>query len=514
MTITTSGGTGGINITGVSDTSKYALDQTSGFIQLPIDQSLVRKTQGSTWVWKHPSTTQVLASSWWIYIPIGGVYYTTFGIGLWGHSTGYVNSLGRMGIGVIGNYTHHTSSTKVGTWTTSSLDYAPAGSVSYSSTAGDTITYSCFGSIIILRSIATVNGGFAIVGVDGDYTVANRLPKFTQSDYSAGICRASDVGKCYIDTGCVGVLPDNHTPIAEGLLDGAHTITFEVTGTHGTYSSGSRAYIGGIVASSSSNIGQSLSTNSVVIGILEIVQDEGYNGSSAMCYVPEPEKALSVGSYEFLGEVHGGETLVSEGLFLDSIDISGTSPGSYTAGSVFLYKRLSTLANSDASTTPICKKDMAFTFSAYNPIQCLCSWKVYWLSDKRVRSQYPAMLPIGQAKQSSAGMVQFRWDNAQIGSYSSLPTDFSSNNNVNHGNTQALAGVLSSSLHPTKAYVCNLDGGLGLNWFSQSAPDSVFLRDMSTGEDKIYFCRSVQNNIESFLSGDIIHGAIGFGMAR
>ena len=479
-----------------------------------VDSSLLVKLKQNTWLTKHFSTTKNLADSWWVHVPIGNGYFSTFAIGKFTTSVNTSRHLGRMMLGCIGTYVSHTAATKAGTWLLSNFDYTVGGNQAYSQTAGDTITFNIIGHTIVGRLSLITNGGFAIVGIDGDFTKANSLPSFTHDDFVAGRCRESDIGKKYIETGSIGDnVPDYHYVLADNLIDTTHTVTFEATGTKGSYSGGTRAYIGGIVGCSASDIGSSPNGTTKVISHVEIVQDFAMQGSSAMTYTPEIEKTVA-NTWEFLGEVHSGETDLDFIVEVDGINQTALANGAYVSGAVVKFIKVTTIANTDAEAIPVAKKRQNIVFSAYQDVNCTVGWECEWLVNKRVRSSYPLMLPIGWFKIGTATKKQDRWTNAEFGTYKTVLSDFNSNDNAMHGFVESLSCIISGDNHSVQAFATMLDGGKSTNYFAQSSPSFVTIHDRADFYDKIYFFRSTQQNIERFLAGDIIGGKVGFGIKK
>ena len=514
VTATTNPVTGGVELSAGGSAFKA---YTPGFDPLPT--ALEHSGVGSSWLWKHSSTTLGLAASWWAFVPVStDGYYASFGLGTF-NVAGCIPHLGRMHLGLIGSFKHHSAGsgvTKTGAWTTSTVDYAPAGSASYSVTAGDQISFAVTGHTLVMRSVGMANGGYAVVSIDGSWTAANRLPVFTSADYGSGLCRASDVGKCYVNTGTNGLAwPDLHTPLAEGLADSAHTVVFEATNTKPTYSSATRAYIGGVVGCSAADVGQNLTSGARVIAFVETVHDFRGNGASAMVYTPSVEKATP-GTYEFLGEVHGAETLESIVVEVDGVDRSAAAADAYYGGTVINIRVVSTVASTDATGTPVLRKNNNHTFSTTGACPAVTAMRHTWLVAKRVGSAYPLMLPIGVSRSAGGApaLENTRWDKLYIGDYSSIPSDLTTNGNAQHGNVRTTLAVATSSQHTRKAYATLLDGGRCLDFFAHSGPDNAFVIDRSDGMDKVYFSRSSLTNIERFAVGDTVDGAIGFGIVK
>lgn len=474
---------------------------------------LKRKTGGKSFIWFHPSTSTDMKDAYVVAVPVGDGYYDVTIINKLAGTA--CPQIAKRFLGIAGAFKHHADGsgvTKTGTWANSTATYAPSGSTSQSSTAGDTIDFTVSGHTLVHRGIATTNGGYAVVAIDGDYTAANRLPAFTQADYDASLCRSTDIGKRYICSYGQNGFPDLHTPLAEGLTDGAHTVRFEITGTKPAASSAARAYIGGIVAASASDTTSDLALNTRMLGYVETVLDQ-LGSTSAMIYTPEVEKSVA-GTFEFLGEVHGGETLESLTISVDGTDQTSMGIGTMVGGTVIKIDRVSTIANTDATSTAVCRKTMNLVASALSDCPVTIGWKAKWLVSKKVRYSYPMMLPFGKTNQVTNLVNQSRWDGGYIGTSKLADGSFGGNANAQRGNTTALYAVAYSSQHTRKAFAAMLDNGKSVNYFASSLPDRVFMHDRSDGYDKFYFCRSTSVLPESFGIGDEISGVVGFGIVN
>lgn len=471
-----------------------------------------RRTGGKSFIWLHPATSTDLKDAYVIAVPVGAGYYDVTVINKLAGTS--VSQIAKRFLGVAGAFKHHADAgvTKTGSWANSAATYHPSGSSSQSSAAGDTIDFAVSGHTLVHRGIATTNGGYAVVAIDGDFSAANRLPAFTQADADAGLCRSTDVGKRYILSYGVNTFGDHHTPIAEGLTDGAHTVRFECTGTKPAASSAARAYIGGIVAASASDTTSDLALNTRMLGYVEDVLNIR-DGTSAMIYTPEVEKSVA-GTFEFLGEVHGGETLESLAITVDGTDQTSMTIGTMVGGTVIKVYRISTIANTDAPSTPVARKRASFVFSALSDLPFTAPWAVKWLVAKKVRYSYPMMMPLGKSDQLTTAVKQLRWDGGYIGPAQLQSGSFGANANAQRGNATALYTVAYSSQHTRKAFAALLDNGKSVNYFAGALPDRVFMHDRSDGYDKFYFCRSTSAMPESFAVGDEISGVVGFGIVN
>ena len=132
------------------------------------------------------------------------------------------------------------------------------------------------------------------------------------------------------------------------------------------------------------------------------------------------------------------------------------------------------------------------------------------LVDKRLRSVYPLMLPMGQGKKTTAAIENTRFNTCKFGSYKSVVADFNLNNDGHRGNVPALSATIGSSDHNVTATAAILDGGKSVDYFVKGSPDYVFLSDRTDGYDKVYWQRSSQTNMITAYAGDVMSGAVGF----
>lgn len=496
----------------------------------PIPPQLHTYNTGNVWLEKSVTTADSKAGSWWVYVPVGDGYYNYWGIGTWGLSNAEMH-VGRMGLGLIGTYTHHTDAvnvTKSGAWsagiapvtTYCPCDAAGNMSITYASTAGAQITFAGqVGHTLIARTVATTVGGYAIVAIDGDWTAANLCRAFTAADLAAGRCRASDLGKRYVMIGSVAVWPDLHVPLADGLDDGAHTVTFEVTGTkHESGAiSNTRMYISGVVACSKADAGKALSRGSVVVGQLRPIND--VKGAGASAHFPIPFLRNGSGVAEDMGEMHGKATQESIAVYRDGVDASAQAAGVYAAGRSVQIEVVATLANSDAPSTPVVRKTMTYSFNASGRAPFVGGWQFAFLQDKEAEYIYGAMLPVMSGMEVPDGARSTDsgpWDCAVLGYSAFGAGDFAQNTTGSDIQLVAaqppLVAVVASSQHRSAAYVAILDGGAAVENFVSAGHEGVFLQRRKAGGTKIYFSRSTSTNRKRYKIGDVIRGVIGFGI--
>lgn len=484
-------------------------------------QRLVRRTNKTSYLWRDPWASGTYPDSWWVYVPVddlGG--HAVFGVGSFGN-TGAVAALTRMHYGKPGAWVRHDagSTVKVGAWTTrTGDDMQPDGaSVCYSTTAGDSITFVGSGHTIVARGYTTTNGGYAVVAIDGDYTAANRLRTFSSGDYAAGRCRAGDVGKRYLLLSSNAAWNDVHIPIAEGLSDGSHTVRIEACGTYPTgWGSGGRTYIGGLIYCSAADVGQALGATRVMARV-EAVMDFGGTARSAFTPVLATENAAS-NAYEFIGDVHSAEVLVSAAVLVDGVDRSAATKATHYGGASVVLTVKSTVASTDAPATPVMEKSISYVFAAGGLAPLVVRWRYKWLVAKRVTTGYGAMLPFGVQLEGCGSLAQpytnGRWDALRLGQeYTAAPADLNGTTAQGIGKVPSYEAVIASSQHARAAYAVLLDGGQSVDQFAASAPDFCFYNTSAANAKKVYWVHSHQSCPQSYSVGDVLAGVIGYGVA-
>lgn len=478
----------------------------------PVPVAMRNTYKGQSYLLKHRATTGSEAASWWAHVPVGRGYYNVFGLGTWGIA-GCIHNMGRMCLGLIGTnvFANAGGVVTVGTWTQSAVDTAPGGNYFYSTIAGDSKTFSVTGHTLVVRTMLNVNLGYAVIAIDGDYTAATKLPTFSQADADAGLCRAIDVGRRYINGYASGTAADYHITLAEGLSDAPHTVTFEATGTKPVASSATRAAIGAVVGCSATDASATPVAGSKVIVRIEDVQHFYFGGSSAMCWVPEFEKTVATGTYEFLSEMHGGSTLVSATITADGVDQSGLAVDTYIGAVALKLRYVSTVASTDATGTPIAQKTVDHIFSSYQDLPSTISilWNI--LVAKRIKNNFPLMMALGNLKPGSSAPSKGRWDSVTFGSYTSSGADLTTGANAQRGNVKAMTTIASIQGTSRKAICALLDGGVSVDYFSKAAPDYVYCHDRPDYL-KMYFARSSGAVREEVAVGDTLRAVIGFGI--
>ena len=494
-----------IGAMGYSDGSEWSYE---GMIS-PIDVGL------NSVIWRYPlSGTEPLDNSYWVYVPVNADGdFAYFGIGKFIGAGAFAPNMSRFGVGRIGTELLHsagTGVTKVGTWSSSSPAGAYIANVG-SATAGEYVEFTIKGHTIVSRFASTTLGGLGVVSIDGDFTLANRLPTFTAADFASGKCRSSDVGKRYIDSYSSTIFPDLHLTIADNLTDATHIVRFEATGTrHPSSGAPGKLYLRSIIGCSSSDASKAVGSAGRVVAHIIPINDIRGAGASTLIFTPEIEKTVATGTYEFLGHGHGGETAESLEITVDTVSQTAMAAGAYASGKSINIYAVSTLASTDDPTVPVCRKKINMFFGSRNTTDhMVLDLRAEWLVNKVCRYHYPMQLQIGTGI-VGAQKRNVWWDSCSFGNYASISSDFSADDGAQHGNNLALSVIISGSTHNFSAEARFLDAGIAMNHFMRSAPDGVFLQDRADGFDKIYFARSTSNNLESFLVGDVCTSRVGF----
>lgn len=392
--------------------------------------------------------------------------------------------------------------TKVGTWIANVADAgAFGGFYTRSLTAGDTIAsdgganklvgHTLFASIFNIS-----NAGFALVAIDGDYTAANMLPTVTQTEVTAGYFSSGDIGKRYLDTYLAVTDTDCQVCLAEGLTDTAHTITIKVQGTKRAASGDVRVYVTGFGAASA--LTKPTDANARLSYVRYVGDPRG--GISSIACVPS-YTPTGFTNYQFMGEAHGNDALVSEAWTADGV-AGGSTNGMPAAGAYLSGQEI--------------RLERVFTFNHPNAAACATRRHVCWVkvgdpflhSENQVRwatagslSQfYTGMLPVGQLNPAgSPTFKQTNFDRIRVGdTLNLLPTL----------NTDALSPNIAradhfavcSTSHDLVVVVATPRSDLATaNW---AYGGGSFFQDRSDGQDKVYLYR-ILNVLETINVGTV-----------
>jgi hypothetical protein len=418
--------------------------------------------------------------------------------------------LWQIALGRVGLQVHHTEggATKTGTWTTSTSLTFPGGSGTYSVTAGDTIDFAIRGHTAVLRTTVTTNGGFAVVAIDGDFTIANRLPTFTADDFTAGLCRSDDVGRRYVRLHGYTGLNFLDIPLFEGLSDASHTVRFEVTGTFPVGGTPGRAYIASVVGCSSQDVGQSIGvgTNRFVARIEEGAMPDAAELSIALAPVMTLERNGTPGTFDFVGDNHLLETPVSFKVFSGVTDVTSTLvAGQPISASVVNISIVSTVRRQDEATAMI-RRTHDYVMSAGNRVPCMLTWRADVLEACRTNTWYTLML-LARGVSLTGDLNYGRWGSVQFGSVDrSTPTDWNLTTQAVHHGVATIARV--DSAQGRTMYAAVLDGGVCVDHYARSATLPVFWQGSTR---KLYWSR-VAGQVQELAAGQAFTGVVGWGI--
>jgi len=289
----------------------------------------------------------------------------------------------------------HGSLTKSGNWTSTGNTSAFYGSYAFSVTGGDRISGTVKGSELFVRGFQLVNGGFGVVSIDGDYAAANRLPAFTPADYSAGRCRAADIGRRYMQFYASASYADAFC-VATGLSDSNHVIEIEVTGTKTGSSSGMRVVVEGFAGCSITD-----SIGAADTYMVPIHYTSHLNGTLWSAFSSVSQFAPTGSSdYQFLGDMHAdniGSRELSTALTItvDGVDRTALIAGSFASGSTVIYSQSSTLAHKSDLASPVAVKKRVYTAMSNRPLPIMAQVTTTWSAPGAIATSYPVMLHTG-----------------------------------------------------------------------------------------------------------------------
>lgn len=458
-------------------------------------------SNNASFLYRHAATSGTFREAWLAYASVKDGWFTGVGFAsFWGGSQTEL-SMGRLWLGKLGKYTHHSAATKTGAgWQGRTWDYAYGGDLTLSTVAGDQISFSSTGTHLVLRTVTISNGGYAIVSIDGSWTAANRCALFTAADLAAGLCRAGDVGKRYVNSYSLATCGWFDIPLADDLTDTAHAVVFEATGTKPLASSDVRAHVGGVVGCSAVDAVGIPGVAGATIAHVQGAYD-ATSGSSAFAPVPELLNAAG-NAYEFLGEPHIGATQTGFSVTCDGVESSAMAVGTYRTAGAIRFRMTSTMASTDAPLVPVINKVNDFIVAANGPCPVSLSSSMRFLSDRKVRWAYALMLPLTQV--SPGTNIQqndafWKWS-IQGGLYSNT-TPLALNNGADYGKVRAKL-VEAKSSGARVAYAALFDTAGSVRNFLLSTGAAVFVTDNLINE-KAYFTRSETKSPESWVAGDV-----------
>ena len=400
-------------------------------------------------------------------------------------------------------HTAHTACTKVGTWTTTSNSGTFKGDYGWSATAGSTIAATLTGGVIGVLTTMTTNGGYAVVSIDGDYTRATRLPLFTSSDYSAGRCRSSDVGKRYFSS-YAAALYDEHVIFADDLSSGAHSVIIEATGTKPAASSDLRVYVQHLLSCNGETVGAS---NVYAIPVVYISHDRSNWSAHSLVISWAPSGSSD---YQFLGENHADgiaskELTTALSVFVDATDQTSLSPGSYASGTIITINHTSTVAHKNNLATVVATKVRKFTFAANRQLPAMCDQKWTWSADGTANIEYPVMLRLGAENNATLLSENQEFTQASLGGVDITLTHNYDNAISYAATTRRDISAQGSSIKAFASVVSEIpDRG---QMFTGNGASS---QDRTSYDNKLYVI-SATGPLPLYASGDVQRSIIGWG---
>lgn len=377
-------------------------------------------SQATCWVYKSRDTADTERDAWWIYVSVGGGHYSAHRLTRWANPTKQTApNAGAKALALLGAWIPHTAAAKVGGWVSINPGYAYDGVLTTSGTAGETISFSATGHTLSLRATRQQACGYAVVSIDGDYAAANRCPTFTAADLTAGLCRAEDVGRRYVNFYGATTFADVHIPIAEGLIDAAHTVVLENTGTKVPAAALTRVRLAGLVAVSASTINQSPGAAYAFAHIdtasyMQLIDPQDL----PVCGLETSTSNV----YQIAGGIHTGspgdgeETLVSWSLRSNGSDaIASMAAGHYASAYSVQSKAVTSLATSDAPGTVVANKRQDIVWSAGAVMPMIVRTSIKMVIDRRISDAYHAMLTLSDFDPVDGVLKNTSWGNVTMG---------------------------------------------------------------------------------------------------
>ncbi|MCA9259022.1 MAG: hypothetical protein KDA61_07475 [Planctomycetales bacterium] len=529
---------------------------------------------GPVWLWKNFATTGFRGDEHEVYAPMerrnGCIRYGVYSFGRYGAP---VMHLGRIKIGMPVMNTWHGDLSKVGTWTTVSEARIPGGSTTRSNNPGDVISGNVSGRALWIRYYTNVNGGFGIVGIDGDESAAVRLPEVASSDFGSVEGVADDGGECRIAS------------VGHGLANGARVLVEDVLGVpgangkfsirridndafalEGSTFSGSYAGGGTFGYFSQSDLGKRYlecyanlgglfdeqaplvdgladASHSISVRATGTARAGGSSGGRA--YVTGFAAAtaglrlgssnVSMGYLHELGNLRSSsfsalgsaiEFRPSEGSELhfvgeshgneNEIDLTWEIDGGTVglSSDEYLSGGVVSLRRTTELTHPeaigaIAEREALYTTSVRQLTPVRLRQRIAWLQAGTAERAYHGMFHAGVRAYAASSLLRSEFDRARIGGR--LVADFGFDDDASLGKAIADEAAFWASGHRDfEAGVASYDVSHTVNDWQYSDPLYVFATDRSDGTDKLYFTRSTQSTPEPIGIGDVHESDVGW----
>lgn len=459
------------------------------------------------YLWRNFATTGQRANEYEIYIPFNAERFAVYSFQDYISTAGGARYFGRLkeGVPVVNLPSNDASVTKVGTWAASANAAAYNGTNLQSSTAGDTMTATVTGHTLILRCMTTTNAGFATVSIDGDFTAATRLPAVTQTEVDAGWFTSGDIGKRYLETYSVLLYEDEHFVLAEGLTDTAHTVVVRVQGTRRSGSSANRVYVSAFAAATSGTL---LTDSNASMGYTRDVTNLRTGSNfSAMDIVSEYAPTASPTNFQFLGNNHGNETLVSQQFLVDGV-ASTPASGAYVSGREIKSELSTTITHPDTGATVVAAKRTSYVGRADRQAQMSCRYRLAWKNAGQIKSGYAGMMHLGtHARVFNTGGVlkQTEFDRLMVGD--TILTSFSADNETALGLQKTSTAAAWSTAHDTVACLHIPRTDLNVDGYALST-SGLFVQDRADFTEKFYAARSLPGANETVTAATVHTGEI------
>jgi hypothetical protein len=363
---------------------------------------------------------------------------------------------------------------------------------------------------IIIEDVAGatgVNGTHVITTIDSntfDLQGSTFGGTYT-SGGTAGFFAQADLGKRWIDYQGSAPFTDEWDPLADGLSDGAHTITAQVKGTNrGNGASGGRVYVIGFAAASAGY----LPNDGAGYGMA--IWREAHNfrqtGNSAVVAAPEIDPVdgsnpSGYGSKLYLGDIHGNETQSAITYKVDGEAVS-LSAGSYASGFRIEIARVGQVTHPAIGGAAVANRTTTFigTISDVGTLRVLETWA--WVYAAKSYTSYFGMIPAGRQNRNLGGVLNDQFDRALVGA--TEISDLGDNDDTNKGQLQAATiEFFHTTLHNLR-WRAKIDVQKNVNSWLKGSPLFAFMADRSDGLDKGYFARSVVGtNVEDIAISDV-----------
>lgn len=429
------------------------------------------------------------------------------------------------------------STNKVGTWSSTMQTWSTTGlgPLPYSTTAGNTFTFTVAGSRIALNCTFTTIMGYASVTIDGSATAANRLPKalIGTGDGSATLLSSGgvlvNVGDAYLDEYSTITKDSKWLLIADGLSSGNHAVVITVCGARPSGSSANRVGFygaGGVVADSDPTTTEWC-----------LSEQLGYGDSDAALGMSAFESVLQVsttGAHTsdctglWLTDLHADHaangslaehsseqtntssfTIMGDGVVLTPATNSCVKYGVVQLNALVYEQEI---MHGDTNTTVLARKEIETKFDGTSQgwAQCKIKTRHVWLAPTTISTYYLGMLPLYHYYDlSNDNPVTINTTNLVARTLAACPSDGSYVNAYipSRNSSAIIAGKFTATMYLRDSFGA-------AKWMAAPAVNGRYFAMFGSGTMAKIYCSGLVGNPTDTVVGDVWESELWYSVGR